>query len=66
MPLIGADENFEKSFKASENGWSRPTGPTLLGPFRSWISPRILRSKSVKKATLKRIKIMCKIKLIKS
>lgn len=36
-----------KSFKASLKGWSRPINPTLLGPFRIWIYPKIFRSKIV-------------------
>jgi len=43
---------FVKSFTASAAGWRTPQRPTLLGPTRSWPSPKIFRSKRVKKATL--------------
>lgn len=43
---------------ASEKGWRIPLTPTLLGPNRICINPKILRSKSVIKATLTRLIIM--------
>lgn len=36
-----------KSFKASLKGCKIPIRPTLLGPLRIWIYPKILRSKMV-------------------
>lgn len=39
------------SFKPSAIGWSRPIGPTILGPFRSCIYPKTFRSTKVKNAT---------------
>lgn len=36
-----------KSFKASLKGCRIPNIPTLLGPFRVWIYPKILRSRIV-------------------
>lgn len=36
-----------KSFRASLNGCKIPINPTLLGPFRIWIYPKIFRSKIV-------------------
>lgn len=39
-----------KSFRASAKGCGRPINPGLLGPFRSCIRPKTLRSKRVKKA----------------
>lgn len=46
------------SFTPSATGCSSPCGPTVFGPFRSCIYPRILRSIKVKKATAIRIGIM--------
>lgn len=37
---------------ASLKGWKIPNNPTLFGPFRNWIYPKILRSNNVKKAIL--------------
>lgn len=42
--------SFINSFMASANGCKMPYGPTMLGPFRSCIYPKILRSTSVRKA----------------
>lgn len=36
-----------KSLSASLNGCRIPNRPTLLGPFRIWIYPKIFRSKIV-------------------
>ena len=33
-------------------GWNIPNDIILLGPFRSWIYPKIFRSDKVKNATL--------------
>jgi hypothetical protein len=49
--LVGTNLSFTNSFTASANGCSRPTSATLLGPLRLCLSPKILRSSSVKKAT---------------
>lgn len=35
------------SFKASLIGWRIPNIPTLLGPFRIWMYPKIFRSRMV-------------------
>lgn len=42
--------SFINSFMASANGCKMPYGPTMLGPFRSCIYPKILRSTNVRKA----------------
>lgn len=49
--------SFEYSLIASEKGWRIPLIPTLLGPIRICIYPRIFRSNKVIKATLTREKI---------
>jgi hypothetical protein len=36
------------SLSASAIGCSRPSGPTRLGPWRTWIQPRNLRSHNVR------------------
>lgn len=48
----GNKGSLVKSLMASANGCAAPAKDTLLGPLRSWLSPRILRSISVKNATL--------------
>jgi len=47
---------LENNFIASENGWKIPINPTLDGPIRNWITPKIFRSKIVKNSTLNNIK----------
>ena len=47
-----------KSFRPSANGWSRPQGPTTLGPLRACMWPRIFRSTRVRKATARRTQII--------
>ena len=47
--------SFMNNFMASANGCRMPYGPTTLGPFRSCIYPKILRSTSVRKAIAIRI-----------
>ena len=46
----GLDGCLEKSLIASAIGWGRPIIVTLLGPFRSWLYPKIFRSRRVKNA----------------
>ena len=58
--------SLENNFTASEKGCINPPTLTLLGPLRLWISPRILRSISVKKATFTNTGIRIKIKFILS
>jgi len=50
--------SFKKSFTASAKGCKIPIDDTLLGPFRDWLSPKILRSIKVRKATLIKTGIM--------
>ena len=50
--LVGVVTCFINNLIASANGCVIPPSLTLLGPLRDCDSPRILRSKSVKKATL--------------
>lgn len=49
-----------KSLKASRSGCKTPAKLTLLGPKRLWNKPITLRSKRVKKATVKRVRRHCK------
>lgn len=46
----GRRGSLMNSFIASANGWRIPYGPTIFGPFRSCIYPKILRSTSVRNA----------------
>ncbi len=54
------------NFMASANGWSRPYGPTIFGPFRSCIYPSIFRSTRVKNAIATRIGIINRSRFIKN
>lgn len=50
---------------ASANGWRIPYGPTMFGPFRNCMYPRIFRSTKVRKAMairigIRRVKIFIK------
>lgn len=47
--------SFINNFMASANGCKMPYGPTMLGPFRSCMYPKILRSTNVRKAMAKRL-----------
>lgn len=51
----GRRGSFVKSLIASAKGCSRPYGPTMFGPFRSCIYPRIFRSTSVRNAMARRM-----------
>lgn len=46
------------NFTPSAIGCRRPNGPTTLGPLRSCMYPRILRSRRVRKATANKIGII--------
>jgi len=65
LEYIGKTSSFEKSLIASLNGWANPTTLTLLGPFRIWLYPRILRSNKVTNATLTNTQII-KIKYLRA
>lgn len=56
--LRGLCVSLENSLSASDSGWGKPLTDTLLGPFRSWEYPRILRSRRVKNAILSKIMII--------
>jgi len=45
--------SLENSLIASLKGCRIPPAPTLFGPFRSWLYPKIFRSSNVMKATFK-------------
>lgn len=49
--ISGCSGSLVNSLIASAIGCNSPYGPTILGPFRSCIYPRVLRSNSVRKAT---------------
>jgi hypothetical protein len=51
----GKNNSLVKSFRPSKTGCKIPQKITLLGPKRLCVSPKILRSKRVKKATARRI-----------
>lgn len=59
--VVGRVNSLENSLIASLKGWNSPIIPTLLGPFRSWEYPKILRSSKVIKATLIKTGIITKI-----
>ena len=50
--LNGNTFSLVNNLTASAIGCNNPRKDTLLGPFRSWVNPKILRSKRVKNATL--------------
>lgn len=52
--VAGRRGSLVNSLIASAKGCSRPYGPTILGPFRSCMYPRTLRSTSVRNATARR------------
>lgn len=56
--VAGRSGSLIKSLIASAIGWSRPYGPTTLGPFRNCIYPKTFRSTSVRNATARRIGII--------
>lgn len=56
--MVGLVGSFMISLIPSAIGCRSPMGPTMLGPFRSCMYPRILRSSRVKNATAIRIGIM--------
>lgn len=57
MAIEGWACSFVNNFKASAKGWGIPMIPTLFGPFRIWMYPRIFRSNKVKKAMANKIKM---------
>lgn len=50
--IDGTTNSFVNSLIASLKGWGIPATPTLLGPFRNWLYPKIFRSNNVINATL--------------
>lgn len=52
---VGLVVSFVINFRPSAIGWSRPRGPTKLGPLRSCMYPSSFRSKRVRNATAMRI-----------
>ena len=47
MPLFAAEGtigSFKTNLRRSAKGWSRPNGPTTLGPRRIWTAAQIFRS----------------------
>lgn len=60
----GRKGSLVKSFTASAIGCKRPYGPTMFGPLRSCMYPRIFRSTNVKKATASRIGTISEMMLI--
>lgn len=53
--VAGRRGSLVNSLIASAKGWSKPCGPTMFGPFRSCIYPRVLRSTKVRNATARRM-----------
>lgn len=53
--MVGFVASLVISFRPSAIGWSRPIGPTRLGPFRCCMYPRSFRSSKVRNATAIRI-----------
>lgn len=62
--LIGTIISFVNNFTASAKGCKIPKNPTLLGPFRSCLNDRNLRSSKVKNATERRAKRKVTTKII--
>ena len=50
--LWGITSSFVNSLIASLKGWGTPAKPTLFGPLRNCLYPKIFRSSNVMKATL--------------
>src|SRR5438105_7332723 len=48
---VGTTISLNSILSTSANGCSKPSGPTRLGPMRTWIQPITLRSASVRYAT---------------
>jgi len=55
---FGKTNSLENNLIASLKGCINPIKLTLLGPFRIWLYPKILRSNKVTNATLTKIKII--------
>ena len=55
---LGKTNSLENNLIASLKGCINPIKLTLLGPFRIWLYPKILRSNKVTNATLTKIKII--------
>ena len=53
--LSGLYPSLVISFTASAIGWSRPQGPTRLGPYLAWKRPRSFRSSTVRNGTIEKI-----------
>ena len=68
LDLLGLIFSFIINFIASAIGCSSPKNPTILGPFRICVLPRIFRSISVKKATVnnigKNVRVVCVMLII--
>lgn len=47
---VGEEDCLLNNFRASAIGWGSPNRDTLFGPLRSWVYPKIFRSRRVKKA----------------
>ena len=52
LVLLGFIFSLIISFIASAIGWNNPNSPTMFGPFRICVLPKIFRSISVRKATV--------------
>jgi hypothetical protein len=55
LAYMGVLSSLVNSFTASAMGWGIPLRLTLLGPFRSWMYPKIFRSSRVKNAIASKI-----------
>lgn len=55
LASVGLFNSLVNNLAASAKGWGIPMSLTLLGPFRSWIYPKIFRSNNVKNAIAKSI-----------
>lgn len=53
--VSGRRGSLVNNFTASANGCSKPCGPTMFGPLRSCMYPKVFRSTSVRNAIAKRI-----------
>jgi len=55
LAFVGLFNSLVNNLAASARGWGIPIRLTLLGPFRSWMYPKIFRSRRVKNAIARSI-----------
>jgi len=64
FPTVGVTDSLVNNLIASLKGWGIPINPTLFGPLRSCLYPRIFRSNNVINATFSSTGTIIKSSLI--